>query len=94
MKKLAVIPAVFIALVSVLITYIEWSRLINLETQVGKLQVQLTEMEAKPRQVEHKYRFERDGASLWRYDETTGKACQLESNVRDNWIGGHCPPEE
>jgi len=41
--------------------------------------------------IQHKYRFERDGASLWRYDETTGEACQLESNVRDNWIGGHCP---
>jgi hypothetical protein len=44
------------------------------------------------RKVQHHYRFERNGASLWRYDETTGEACQLESNQIDKWIGGRCPP--
>jgi hypothetical protein len=43
--------------------------------------------------VEHKYRFERSGASLWRYDETTGAACQITSNHVDNWVGGRCPAD-
>jgi hypothetical protein len=44
------------------------------------------------RKLQHHYRFERNGASLWRYDESTGEACQAESNVTDNWIGGRCGP--
>jgi hypothetical protein len=47
-----------------------------------------------PPPVQHHYRFERDGASLWRYDEATGKSCQIESSVRDNWVGVVCPVEE
>ncbi len=47
---------------------------------------------AAPPPVQHHYRFERNGASLWRYDDATGEACQIESNVTDAWIGGHCPP--
>jgi hypothetical protein len=42
-------------------------------------------------QLQHHYRFERNGASLWRYDETTGETCQVTSNQIDNWSGGHCP---
>ena len=45
----------------------------------------------QPAQAQHRYRFERNGASLWRYDESTGESCQIESNVTDNWVGGKCP---
>jgi hypothetical protein len=46
--------------------------------------------------AQHHYRFERNGASLWRYDETTGESCQVTSNQIDKWVGGHCPiaPQE
>ena len=44
----------------------------------------------------HHYRFETRGIqgekqySLWRFDEMTGDACQLQSDEADGWIGGHC----
>ena len=56
-----------------------------------------TERAARPAQapmptpIQHHYRFERNGASLWRFDETTGESCQITSNVSDGWVGGHCP---
>jgi hypothetical protein len=53
----------------------------------AKLKLELAKMKSS----QHRYKFERDGASLWRYDEITGESCQVESNVRDRWIGGICP---
>lgn len=54
--------------------------------------LQLAMKDAVPLPVQHHYRFERNGASLWRYDEATGESCQIESSVADAWIGGRCPP--
>ena len=48
-------------------------------------------MDAQDKPAAHRYRFERSGASLWRYDETTGESCQVTSNQIDKWSGGRCP---
>ena len=66
----------------------QWERTNRLQNQLDEVKKVVL---SKPI-VQHKYRFERDGASLWRYDEGTGEACQLQSNMIDKWIGGHCPP--
>jgi hypothetical protein len=68
---------------------VEWQRINALQRQLEWVPVSI---QPTPKPVEHKYRFERNGASLWRYDETTGETCQVTSNQIDKWIGGRCPP--
>jgi hypothetical protein len=65
-------------------------RVRNVEKQLHDLTLQVHNFSSLPTAAQHLYRFERNGASLWRYDETTGESCQVTSNQTDNWMGGNC----
>ena len=62
-------------------------RTYTLNSQINALRMQVS---MKDDVVQHKYRFERNGSSLWRYNETTGASCQVTSNITDKWVGGRC----
>jgi hypothetical protein len=66
----------------------------NVEKQLQDLTLQVHNLSSRPTVAQHNYRFERSGASLWRYDETTGESCQVTSNRIDNWAGGNCALED
>jgi hypothetical protein len=77
------------------LTIVNQVQIFNLRNEMQVLHVEVKDAYArldaqdKPA-AEHHYRFERSGASLWRYDETTGESCQVTSNQVDKWAGGHC----
>jgi len=82
-----------VVLVNLFLTGASLIALNKAEQRISALEAALQEEKSRrqqPAQPQHRYRFERNGASLWRYDESTGEACQIESNVTDNWIGGKC----
>jgi hypothetical protein len=41
--------------------------------------------------VQHHYKFEVNGASIYRFDLDTGESCMLQSNQIDKWSLGRCP---
>lgn len=89
MKLVLTMVCVFIAAAGVYLGYREgWNGGYG-EGQSAGYQLALKQAPAPP--VQHRYRFERNGASLWRFDEATGESCQVESSVADAWIGGRCP---
>lgn len=92
MKMRALIACVI--LVNLCLTFASFTALNKAEQRISALEASLQEEKNRPKpqptQAQHRYRFERSGASLWRYDESTGESCQIESNVTDNWAGGKC----
>jgi hypothetical protein len=97
MKKLLFPIGVLLLLT---LTIINQVQIYGLRREVEVLHVEVKDayarLDAQAKPSEHRFRFERSGASLWRYDETTGESCQVTSNQIDKWVGGHCPltPEQ
>jgi hypothetical protein len=91
MKNIIVL---IVALVSLACSIGSIIRVRNIEKQLQDLALQVSNLSSRPTEAPHRYRFERYGASLWRYDETTGESCQVTSNQVDKFAGGNCAIED